>query len=214
MNGSDKHNISDNPASGIKLPKVEREPVHPMTMAEAERLLETISGDRFENLYRLLLGSGLRLGEALGLDQGDIDLDREFVSVRRSKTKVRATLISADAVAALRAQLAASPRRGPAEPVFLGPRSGERLSGFTVSHAFPRLLGRAGLPRMRVHDLRHATATLMLASNIPMQVISEQLGHANPAMTAKVYAHVIPAAQRLAVGVLPSLGSQNGSRLG
>jgi integrase len=52
---------------------------------------------------------------------------------------------------------------------------------------------------MRVHDLRHGTATLLLSRGTPMRVIADQLGHANPAITANVYAHVIEAQQRGAI---------------
>lgn len=200
--------IPDNPAD-VRLPRAEREPVRPLTAEMAERILRAVEGDSYEALYRLLLGSGMRLGEAVGLDWRDVELDEAFVVVRTSKTKVRAVPLSDDAVAALRVHRARAPLLGPEVPVFLGPRTGRRLSGHTVSHAFPRLLEQHGLPRMRVHDLRHGTATLMLAQGTPMRVIAEQLGHANPSLTAKTYAHVVPEAQRSAIR---SIGSRIGSR--
>lgn len=204
--------LVDNPAA-VKLPKIDREPIRPLTGPEARAVSGAIVDDRYEPLYRLLMGSGMRLGEACGLDWRDVHLDEAFVVVRRSKTKARSVPISADAVAALRGHRSSI---DPEAPVFLGPRTGERLSTMTVSHAFPRLLRKAGLRPMRVHDLRHGVATTMLAAGVPMRVIAEQLGHANPAMTAKVYAHVIPESQRAAIGslddVLSAIGSRNGSR--
>jgi integrase len=113
--------------------------------------------------------------------------------------RIRATPISEEAVEALRAHRGKTPRYGLDEPVFLGPRTKERLRGSTVSHAFPRLLERAGLPRMTVHQLRHGHATLLLAQGVPMRVIADQLGHADPGFTARVYSHVVPSMQNAAV---------------
>jgi integrase len=161
--------------------------------------MEAINGDPLEPLYVLLLGSGLRLGEAVALTWRDIDLEAGFVSVRVSKSRVRATPINEEAAEALRVHRAKTPRYGPDEPVFLGPRTRERLRGSTVSHAFPRLLEKAGLPRMTVHQLRHGHATLLLAQGVPMRVIADQLGHADPGFTARVYSHVVPSMQNAAV---------------
>jgi len=195
--------ITDNPAEHVRLPSVEQHPVTPLTHDEADRLLAAVEGEWIGPFIRVLLGSGLRRGEVIGLDQRDLMLDVGFVRIRTSKTQVRAVPISNDAVAALREALAAAPRRGPDEPVFFGPRkSRERLRGSSVSHALPRILTAAGLERLTPHALRHGAATLMLADGHPMRVIAEQLGHRNPALTARIYAHVVPDAQRSAVASL------------
>lgn len=192
--------IADNPVVGVKRPRIEREPVRALTQDEADRIRAAVAGHWSGPIVRLLLGSGLRLGEACGLDQGDILPG--FVRVRRSKTIVRAVPISDDAALALDSALALAPRRGPAEPVFFGPKVHDRLRGSSVSHALPPLLAAAGLGHLTPHALRHGAASLMLADGHPMRVIAEQLGHRNPALTARVYAHVIPEAQRAAVGSL------------
>jgi integrase len=155
-----------------------------------------------------MLGSGMRVGELVGLDQGDLVLDAGFVRIRRTKTSVRAVPVSDDAVEALREALRIAPRVGPDEPVFFMPRLArrqrvrDRLRVDVVTHALPYLLGKKGLPRLTPHKLRHGAATLMLADGTPMRVIAEQLGHRNPALTARVYAHVVPEAQRAAVRAL------------
>jgi len=188
----------------VRLPKVEREPIRAMTTDDAAALLAAVEGHPFEAVYRLLLGSGMRLGEALGLDWPDVHLDEGYVIVRESKTQVRAVPISADAVEALRQKRSvnATVLTG---PVFLGPRKGQRLRGDTVYHAWVRLLADHGIERMRVHDLRHGVATLMLTQGVHMRVISEQLGHRDMATTSRTYAHVVPDAQRTAIGVLDTL---------
>ena len=75
-------------------------------------------------------------------------------------------------------------------PVFVGRRSGERLTGYVASQHWPRLLAERNLRPMRAHDLRHGWASLALAAGVPMRVIADQLGHASPALTANVYAHL------------------------
>lgn len=195
--------ITDNPAAHVKLPRVEDEPVRPITPDDADRIVDAVAGTWISPIVRLLLGSGIRLGEATGLDQGDLLLDSSFIRVRISKTRVRAVPITEDATDALREALALAPRRGQDEPVFYSPRRPrERLRGSSVSHALPRILRAHGLPPLHPHDLRHGAATLMLFAGHQMRVISEQLGHRNPAITSRYYAHVIPEAQRSAVASL------------
>lgn len=195
--------ITDNPASHVKLPRVERKPIEPITPEIADAIYDATRDTWIGPIVRLLLGSGIRLGEAIGLDQGDLLLDDGFVRIRRSKTTIRAVPISEDAVEALREALALAPRRGPSEPVFYSLRKPrERLQGSSVSHALPRILERAGLRPISPHQLRHGAATLMLFAGHQMRVISEQLGHRNKAITEQYYAHVLPAAQRAAVASL------------
>jgi len=68
-----------------------------------------------------------------------------------------------------------------------------------VRSHWQRLRAVAGLSPMRIHDLRHAHASLLLAGGTPMQLIADQLGHANPGLTAKVYAHVLDSQREAAV---------------
>lgn len=194
--------VADNAADIRDLPRVERAAVRPLHLHEADQILDAVHGHWCEPVIRLLLGSGMRLGEAMGLDQGDLMLDTGFVRVRHSKTTIRAVPISDDAVDALREVLASAPRRGADEPVFFAPRGSERMHGSSVSHALPRLLDSLGLGHITPHVLRHGAATLMLAAGHPMRVIAEQLGHRNPALTSRLYAHVIPESQRAAVDSL------------
>lgn len=196
--------IVDNATRGVRLPRIEREPVRALTRADADAIIDATERKWLGPLVRLLLGSGIRLGEACGLDQCDLLLEAGFIRVRVSKTTVGAVPISDDAVSALREAMAAAPRRGANEPVFFGPgrnRAGhrDRLVGSSASHALPRILEAAGLGHLAPHALRHGVATLMLADGVPMRVIAEQLRHKNPAITARIYAHVIPEAQRAAV---------------
>jgi integrase len=193
--------IPDNPAAAVRLPRVQREPIRAATADDFSRIREAVRGDQLEALYVLLMGTGMRCGEACDLDWRDVDLDGGTVFIRRGKTSrsVRTINLSASVVLALRAHRAKAPRVGPNEPVFLGPRAGERLRTWTVSHAFPRLLERHGLPRMRVHDLRHGFATRAISRGASLRTVADILGHARPSQTTDTYAHVVPEDQRQAV---------------
>jgi integrase len=199
--GVDDRVLTHNVAASVQPPRVEREPVRAMTPADADAIRAAVAGTFMEPLVALILGSGMRLGEACGLDWGDVDLDAGYVVIRRTKTRVRATPISEDAVAALRAHRAAAKRIGAKVPVFLGPRTNERLTTMTVSHAFPKVLEAAGLPRLTVHGLRHGVASMLVAEGVHMRVVADQLGHANVSMTSR-YAHIVPQHQVDALRVL------------
>lgn len=193
--------VARNATAGVRLPRVDRPPVTPMRPETAEAIIDAVTGTWVEFPVRVLLGSGMRLGEVIGLDQGDVLPG--FVRVRRSKTTVRAVPVSDDAQDALREAIRKAPRIGASEPVFFVPDGTGRMLGPSVSHAFPRILVAAGLPRLTPHALRHGAATLMLADGVAMRTISEQLGHRNMSTTSDRYAHVVPEAQVRALGSLP-----------
>ncbi|MCA0145489.1 tyrosine-type recombinase/integrase [Blastococcus sp. LR1] len=172
--------------------------------------------------WRLLAATGMRRGEALALRWRDIDLDAGRLAVRRSvgvvKTKGagerlvegptktgRARVVDLDAgtVAALRAYRAA---RGLLaldlvrdSALVLGNLDGthrhpERFSRRFTGHIARarQALGEERLPVIRLHDLRHTHATLLLADGVPVKVVSERLGHASATITLTVYQHVHP----------------------
>ena len=75
-----------NAAAGLKLPRITREEICPLTEEESRRLLETVCGDRLEALYVLALNTGMRQGELLALKWDDVDLERGRLRVRRTLT--------------------------------------------------------------------------------------------------------------------------------
>lgn len=205
--GVNRGELRTNAARMVRLPRKAEHLTPALTDADAAAIVAAVCDTWLGPLTRLLMGSALRLGEACGLDQRDLFLDKGYVRVRRSKTRPRPVKVSGDAVEALRHALASAPRRGGTEPVFFSPRPNregvrDRLAGSSVSHALPRSLERAGLGHLSPHALRHGVASIMLAHGTPMRDIAEQLGHRNPALTARVYAHVIPESLDRAVDLL------------
>ncbi|GAB2584643.1 site-specific integrase [Streptomyces capparidis] len=204
----------------------------PLTAAEARQFLHTTSSDRLHALYELALRTGLRKGELLGLHWEDLDLDGGTASIRRSlqrtqsggltalPTKTRASerriALPTECVHSLKGQR----ERQEAERkvagvgwkdsglVFTTPTGGP-IDPANMTRRFGRLLDRAGLRRIRFHDLRHSTATLLLEQGVDLVVIKELLGHAHIGVTAGVYAHVRLRLQRQAIDTLGHALGQN-----
>jgi integrase len=74
-----------------------------------------------------------------------------------------------------------------------------------LSDAFKRLVAKSGLPRIRLHDLRHTHATLLLKAGVPIKVVSERLGHSTPVFTMATYQHVLPGMQAEAARTFAAL---------
>ncbi len=187
------------------------------TSLQVHAFLAATKGDPLEALWLTTLGLGLREGEALGLRWQDVDLvggqlrvnvalqrrkvegqrDKEFVLVEpKSKTSRRALLLSEPVRQALlehreRHVVLSLNRWG---LVFTGAH-GQPLEAKTMLRQFLALLERAGLPRMRFHDLRHSCASLMLAQKVPAKVVQSILGHSSYHLTMDTYSHVLPELQ-------------------
>ncbi|WP_329364160.1 tyrosine-type recombinase/integrase [Streptomyces sp. NBC_01483] len=197
----------------------------PLTAAEARQFLQTASGDRLHALYELALRTGLRKGEILGLHWEDLDLDAGTAGIHRSlqrtrtgglttmHTKTRASerriALPTECVHSLKnhrehqqqERQVARTAWSDSRLVFTTPTGGP-LDPANLTHRFGRLLNRAGLRRIRFHDLRHSTATLLLEQGVDLVVIKELLGHAHIGVTAGVYAHVRLRLQRQAIDTL------------
>ncbi len=76
--------------------------------------------------------------------------------------------------------------------------NGSPINPNTVTLAFRRIIKKAGLRSLRIHDLRHTHATLMLTAGVHPKVVSERLGHANIGITLDIYSHVLPGIQEAA----------------
>lgn len=217
--------LNRNVAALARPPRADRREMRALTAAEVGRLVAGTADDRFGPLYALAAGTGLRLGELLGLQWSDVDLDARQLTVRRALSRAhgggfelaepktprsrRTVMLPAIALDALRRQKArqAADRlaagtawqdsRGLVFTDALG-RSGDPSA---ASVAFRTAADRLGLP-VRLHDLRHTAASLMLAAGVPLKVVSEALGHSSIAITADVYSHVTPDLRREAADAL------------
>lgn len=155
----------------------------------------------------LLVTTGLRIGEALALRWRDIDPDRATLTVRESAQRkrkqwvfnppktdsgARTVLLPTAAREALQRLRAANPTATEADFVFESQRKrGQPVHATFVYDLLRKTCETAGLPRIRIHDLRHLHASLLLAEGVPIPEVSARLGHANPNITLGVYAHVL-----------------------
>jgi integrase len=193
-------------------PKVGRRAKRILDRDEIVQLLNAAT-DGTHTPYRTLLATavftGLRLGELLGLTWADVDLESGVVRVRKQldrkgrrvepKTEqaVRDVVMFPALAKTLREQKERAFGLGRARPtdlVFSGPRSGGPLNGRNVAkRGLDKAMERAGLgddgrPKLRFHDLRHTFASLLIAQGRNVVYVSRQLGHADPAITLRVYA--------------------------
>lgn len=217
--------IPRNAAAGLKLPRITREEIDPLTEEQAKLLIETVRGDRLEALYVLALNTGMRQGELLALKWDDVDLERGVLRVRRTLThankayvlgepktsKSRRTIrLTASAVTALRAHLSRqleemerlSSLYQPGGLIF-ATETGSIINPSNLrNRSFKPLLKKAGLPPIRFHDLRHTCATLLLSKDVNAKVVSEMLGHSSISVTLDIYSHLLPDMQEKAAEAL------------
>jgi integrase len=180
------------------------------TPAQTRRFLTSITGHPLYTAFLVMALCGLRRGEAAGLRWSDLDLDAGLAYVTRQVQRVkgvltpcplktpasrRAVALAPEIVAALRAlrQAQADYARAngipPSRYVFPGPGGGPLRPDY-LTLTFGRLVKRSGLPPVRLHDLRHGAATLMLLDGTELKVIADQLGHSSVVLTADTYLSV------------------------
>jgi integrase len=265
--------ISVNSATLIDAPRATRREIRPLAPEEAKAFLTAAKGHPLEAFFVVALACGLRLGEALGIQWADVDLDARTLQVHRAvqraggnvtarrpllaarkrilkdlhrleeqdpsvpdaaqqrarlakelqevrkalaavKTSVQVsepkssrsrrtialptvavTALRAHRVLQLEARLAAGGRWRDQGFVFAS-GIGTPLDPRNVTREFKSLLVAAGLPNIRLHDLRHSCATLLLAQGVNPRVVMETLGHSQVSLTLNTYSHVLPALQR------------------
>jgi integrase len=209
--------VARNPAEAIqvRLPKGE-EAARALEPEEVARLLEAAEASRSRDmalLLRLMLETGLRRGEALALQWGDVDLERGEVRVWRAWAKVGSKgaftpLKTPTAKRVVPLPLGLLRRLKARKEELLERLNPEEVDGLHLvggvkpvdpdafNHYLRCLAEKAGLGRVRVHDLRHTWATLALSRGIPLEVVSERLGHASPTITLNVYRHLLEEERR------------------
>lgn len=217
--------ISRNPAANARPPSVPHREVEVWTAAQLREFIDFIDGDRLQGYFVLLGLTGLRRGEALGLRHRDVDLQRGTISVVQSIGVVDGTIvISSPKTKRSRRQVPLDPttvrylkahllrqreerlKAGAAWASsgdwFFTDELGRHLHPSGISKRFQVLLAESGLPRIRLHDLRHTYGTMSLEAGIHPKIVSERLGHATVGITLDVYSHVTEGMSRDAASVV------------
>jgi len=210
-----------NVADVIQPPRVQRVTMNTLSPEEVTRFLDAARETDYYVYFATLLYTGLRRGELLALRWRNLDLDSETLTVVETAYKLsngeyrikepktpqsrRNVTLPISLVELfkiyradqelLRIQLDVALNTD--DFVFIRP-DGSPINPNAVTLAFRRITKRAGLKDIRIHDLRHTHATLMLKAGIHPKVVSERLGHANIGITLDIYSHVLPGLQEAA----------------
>jgi integrase len=205
-------------------PTSQRHEFDTLTAEQARSFLKAAQGDRLEALlYVLAISTGMRQGELLGLRWQDVDLKRrrlQLVRQLKNRQSRRAVLLPALAATALvdhRARQAAEREQQGGcweEHGLVFPNTvGRALNPDNLrQRSFFPLLARAGLPRIRFHDLRHSCATLLLSEGVHPKIVSDLLGHSQIGITLDLYSHVTATMQAVAAEAMGRLlGGQDDS---
>jgi len=180
--------------------------------------LEAAKGSRYHSLFVLMALTGLRRSEALALRWPEVDLDTGYISVvaglhrikgeglmllpvktEKSKRRVSIPQTTVSMLRQLRThqleqRLHAGPAWQPGDYLFTH-EDGRPYNPDKVSKEFTTIRKAAHLPEVRLHDMRHGMATMMIASGEHPKMVSERLGHSDVATTLRIYTHVLPGMQ-------------------
>ena len=217
------HLIVRNPADLTEPPRQQRREMQALGPAEAGRFLEAAKADRWSALWVLLVTTGLRPGEAMGLRWADLDgaklriqrvrLPSGEVEEPKTARSRRVVTLPDLAVRALKEhkprqnaeKLAAGREYEDGGFIFVGTLGRPVEMRSLVRHHFDRIVKAAGLPHLRLYDLRHTHATLLLAAGEHPKVVSERLGHSTVTLTLDTYSHVLPDMQTRAAEKLDAM---------
>lgn len=221
--------VQRNVAKLVELPRQKKREMCCLTPEEARRFLDAAKGTRWEALFSLMLTTGLRPGEALGLKWADVDFENGRLHVQRALVRINNSgqwrLEEPKTVRARRViplprnvlQVLKVHRKQQLEEklkatnytdygfVFATANGRPLAEKNLVREYFKPLLKKAGLPDIRLYDLRHTCATLLLAAGENPKVVSERLGHASVTITLDTYSHVLPDMQKSATKKLQEL---------
>src|SRR6185312_3916662 len=220
--------IGSNPVERAKRPRAQaqaQEPGTVWTVSQLRAFLATAQHHRLFAFFHVAAYTGARRGELLNLRWQDIDLDGKKITITGSTAvisgervngttksgRTRAVSVDDETIAVLRQRKAdqASEQlkagnswRGIKDGYVFTTGWGEPIYPDTVTSLMTKLIhADEQLPHARLHDLRHLHATTLLLSGVPVHVVAARLGHADPAITLRVYAHVIRNAEAAAADI-------------
>lgn len=210
--------IYRSPCTGIMLPKGQKKQAVIYDEKQIRQLLDAAAGTEMELVIDMELCLGVRRGELLGLEWGDIDWGNNQVKIIRNRvvvdgksvvkepktaTSVRTLDVPLPLMQKLRKHkmqcLSNKLRLGQAyiatDYVIVHP-DGKPIYPEYLSQMLTKLQEKAGLPKCRFHDLRHLCASIMLLQGVNVKVAQERLGHKDISTTMNIYSHVLPSSAK------------------
>ncbi len=220
--------VGRNPADAVEKPRAARQEMRVLDPAQVLVLLNAAPDTYWEALLYLAVTTGLRQAELLGLCWTDLDWQTGELKVQRQSQYIigqgfvfsepksaagrRLVVLGDVALGKLRKhheaqdeQRAKAGERWREKGLIFATHLGTPMHPRNLRVSFGKLLVKAGLPRVRFHDLRHTAATLMLQQGVHPKVVQERLGHANINLTLGTYSHVLPGMQGDAAHKLDTL---------
>ncbi|MEU7317637.1 site-specific integrase [Streptomyces sp. NPDC007083] len=225
-----------NVAKNVELSMGTKREIEPLTAAEGRQLLAAARGNRLWAAYELAVRLGLRRGELLGLRWEDVDLFEGVLTVRQALQRVGGELVIVppktqrsarriplprECVTALRAQraqqladkrLAGEKWRGNGSGLIFTTKNGTPIEPRNLNRSFQALSARAGVRKVRFHDLRHTCASLLHEQGASARTIMQLLGHSSIRVTMDIYTFVRLDEQRDAIGRLGDALSEDTDR--
>jgi integrase len=213
--------IARNPADAVTPPRVQRSEMQTWDEDEIKTFLEAIKDSPYYALFYTALYTGMRRNELLGLRWSDIDIPLSLVYVNRSLLLLKNGEITfrtpktskgrraIDLPPSLTLLLKEYREKQALDRAMLGipitdndlvfsQYDGKPLLPDSVTHAWIKLVRRAGVKPIRLHDTRHTMASLMLKQGVHPKIVQERLGHASIQITLDTYSHVAPGLQKAA----------------
>jgi len=171
--------LERNPFAGYKALKVQERPPAFLLPEDIEKVEETIDDPDWLFIFRLFVYTGMRKGEVASLKWEDVDLKREVIVVKQSKNyKTRVIPIHPKLLPMLKERYGKGTKVCP-------------RSYFRLSRGMKQILEKAGFPHLRLHDLRHTFASLLVMRGVDLKTVQELLGHTDY-RTTEIYAHLSP----------------------
>ena len=210
--------IYRNPAEVVRTARTPKYEPTVLSLSQLHKFHEAATESPFAALFLLAIYTGLRRSELLGLEWRDVDWEHNAISVRRGAhwvqgqglmtyspkgDRARRVTVPDDALDGLHQHqerqnevrsLIGAHELGSRDLVFAR-HNGLPFQPDNVSKAFMRIVRRLGLHGVRLHDLRHSHATLLLEQGVNTKIVQERLGHSSIATTGDIYSHVTPGIQ-------------------
>ena len=224
--------IESNPMSDVKLPKRSKKEIQEdsnkkaLTEEEVRRVIDVVNKEplNYRALIYFLMDTGCRLGESLAISWDDIDLQKAEVTISKNRVyspdvgyyetspkngKTRVIYLTQQCVRVLKEWKAEQKKRhfqsGKTIECCFEDKRGNRINEVSFRRYLHDLESKCGVKNLHPHKLRHTMITLSILHGEDIVTISERAGHANPSITAKIYAHTNEKAQRRAADTLGSV---------
>ena len=215
--------VHANPCKAVTAPR-NPEPIQRTIWTEAQvrKFLVATEGDDYAALWYLLIETGVRRGEALGLHWRDVDWTASTIRIAttavdardngnrmvlqpmpKTESSNRTIMVSATLLNLLRSHHESNSQHA----LVFTDQYGDPLHGQAVRNRLAQLAKDAGVPRATVHELRHIAATRMMRAGVPLVVAQQRMGHSSTEMLRKVYQHADADLQRDAVAALERLSA-------